>query len=103
MCTLGSIDNAMKITKRLEWDEEKNQQLQQERDLSFEAIQLAIENGKLLDILPHPKEKYAHQKMLIVELNHYIVVVPCVEEEEKIFLKTAFCNRELQKVYLGDK
>ena len=33
----------MKITKRLEWNEEKNQQLQQDRDLSFEAIQLAIE------------------------------------------------------------
>ena len=93
----------MKLSKRLEWNEAKNQQLQGERNLSFEAIQLAIENGHLLDIVPHPQEKYGHQKMLIVELNEYIVVAPCVEDEEKIFLKTAFHSRKLKKDYLGGK
>jgi uncharacterized DUF497 family protein len=93
----------MKITKRLEWNEEKNQQLQEERELSFEGIQLAIENGQLIDIVPHPQEKYRHQKMLVVEMNEYVVVAPCVEDEEKIFLKTAFHSRKLKKDYLGGK
>ena len=83
--------------KRIEWDENKNKQLQEERCLSFEAIVIAIEQGKLIDILPNPSSRYVHQNILVVEINDYLVLVPFVEDEEKIFLKTAFKSRKVTK------
>ena len=83
--------------KRIEWDEEKNRQLQVERNLSFEAIVVAIELGKLFGIVPNPSNQHAHQNVLIVEIDDYLVLVPFVEDEEKIFLKTAFRSRKLTK------
>ena len=85
--------------KRIEWDEEKNKQLQTERELSFEAIVIAIEQEKLVDIVPHPNRHYSHQNVLIVEIDNYLVFVPFVEDEEKIFLKTAFRSRKIMKDY----
>lgn len=49
--------------KRIEWDEDKNKQLQIERGLSFEAIIVAIELGKLVDIIPNPSSNHAHQNV----------------------------------------
>lgn len=86
--------------KRIEWDENKNKLLQEERGLSFEAILIAIEQGKLVDILPNPSSRYAHQELLVVEIDGYLVLVPCVEDEEKIFLKTAFKSRKITKNHM---
>lgn len=83
--------------KHIEWDEEKNKQLQIERGISFEAIIIAIEQGKLIDIVPNPSAQYAHQNVLIVEIDNYLILVPFVEDEEKIFLKTAFKSRKATK------
>ncbi len=83
--------------KRIEWDNDKNLQLQMERDLSFEAIVVAIEQGKLVDIIPNPSSQYAHQTVLVVEIDEYLVLVPFVEDEEKIFLKTAFRSRKAMR------
>lgn len=90
----------MKITKRFEWKEDKNQQLQYERGLSFEQIQTAIEQGKFIDIIPHPKVEYTHQQLLVIDIEGYVVLVPYVEDEKKIFLKTAFKSRKATKEYL---
>lgn len=100
MCTLG-VSAKRKKMKRIEWDEDKNKYLQRERDISFEAIIVAIEQGKLIDIIPNPSSHYAHQNVLVVEINHYLVLVPFVEDEEKIFLKTAFRSRKVTKNHLG--
>jgi uncharacterized DUF497 family protein len=83
--------------KRIEWNEDKNKQLQAERNLSFEAIVVAIEQGKLIDIVPNPNSQRAHQNVLIVEIDDYLVLVPFVEDEEKIFLKTAFRSRKIMR------
>lgn len=83
--------------KRIEWDEDKNMQLKIERGLSFEAIVIAIEQGKLVDIVSHPSSQYKHQNILIVEIDNYLVLVPFVEDEEKVFLKTAFRSRKVTK------
>jgi uncharacterized DUF497 family protein len=91
------------IYKRLEWDESKNQQLQNERDLSFEQLQVAIEQNKLIDIIPHPKKEHAHQQILLIDIDEYIVLVPFVEDEERIFLKTAFKSRKATREYLRGK
>lgn len=85
------------IEKRIEWSEEKNKQLQIERNLSFEAIIVALEQGKLIDIVPNPSGHYPHQNILVVEIDDYLVLVPFVEDEEKIFFKTAFRSRKVTK------
>lgn len=87
----------MEFDKPFNWSMEKNQKLIEERELSFEAIVLAIEAGKVLDIVPHPK--LSHQKILVVEIGDDIVLVPFVEDDDKYFLKTAYHSRKASKVY----
>ena len=86
-----------KLVKRIEWNEDKNKQIQAERNLSFEAIVIAIEQGKLIDIVPNLSSHHAHQNVLVVEIDNYLVLVPFVEDEEKIFLKIAFRSRKIMK------
>ncbi len=85
------------IEKRIEWSDEKNKQLQAERDLSFEAVIVALEQGKLIDIVPNPSSHHSHQNVLVVEIDNYLVLVPFVEDESRIFLKTAFRSRKVTK------
>lgn len=89
------------IVKYIEWDVEKNEYLKRERGVSFENAIEAIVGVGLIIILDHPnRQKYAHQKMYIVELNDYAYMVPCVEDEEKIFLKTIIPSRKYTKRYI---
>ena len=84
------------------WNNEKNLLLKQERGYSFEQIVSHIESGDLLDIVEHPnKEKYAHQKILIVKIEEYVIAVPFVENGNERFLKTIIPSRKLTKQYLG--
>ena len=87
----------MDFDKPFDWSAEKNQKLIEERGLSFEDIVLAIKAGKVLDIKPHPK--LLHQKILVLDLEDYIVLVPYVEDDKKYFLKTAYHSRKASKAY----
>ena len=87
--------------KYFDWDEEKNQNLKEERSISFADIQIAFEEDRVLDVIDHPnKTKYANQQMLIVEIEDYVYLVPFVEDEDKYFLKTIFPSRKMTKKYL---
>ena len=87
------------------WNQEKNELLQTERDISFEDIVFYIEKGFLLDVLEHPKpEKYPGQKIFVVQVEEYVYLVPFVEDEKEIFLKTIIPSRKATKRYLrGDE
>jgi len=86
------------------WNKEKNILLKKTRGISFEQIVMHIENGDLVDIIKHPNnQKYANQKILILNINDYIYIVPFVENNNERFLKTIIPNREFTKKYLGDK
>lgn len=91
--------------KRFNWNSEKNEILKQERGVSFDQIQFAIETGYLLDVKEHPnKKKYSNQFLFYVQIEDYVCVVPFVETEEEIFLKTIFPSRKATRQYLrGDK
>lgn len=91
------------LEKRIDWDPEKNLKLQEERGLSFERIHAAIEAGHLLEIIPHSNQKYAHQNVMVIDIDAYIVLVPFVEAEDHIFLKTAFPSRKATKTYLSKR
>ena len=85
--------------KYFDWDQEKNEWLFDEtRGVSFEMVVTAIEEGCLMDILQHAKPR-EHQKLYIVLIEEYVYVVPYVEDDEKIFLKTIFPSRKMHKKY----
>jgi len=87
--------------KYFSWNEEKNELLKEERQISFEDIVFYIAQGFLLDILEHPnQEKYLGQKIFVVEIDEYAYLVPFVEDEHEIFLKTIIPSRKATKKYL---
>jgi uncharacterized DUF497 family protein len=98
----NSIVTATIFVKTFAWNQEKNQQLKAERNVSFEQIIVHIAAGDLLDIIEHPNpEKYQKQRMLIVKMNDYAWLVPFVESKDEIFLKTIIPSRKATKKYLG--
>lgn len=90
--------------KPITWNPDINRKLIEERDLSFEDIVFFLQSGGLLDDISHPnKEKYPHQRVFVVAIDEYAYLVPYVENEEEIFLKTIVPSRKATKQYLGDK
>ena len=91
--------------KYFSWNEDKNRRLNVERNISFEEVVFYIEQGQLLDIveLSNP-ERYGGQRIFVVEVNDYAYLVPFVESEREIFLKTVIPSRKATKKYLrGEK
>ena len=87
--------------KYFSWDEEKNEILKVERQISFEDVVFHISQGSLLDVLEHPnQEKYQGQKIFVVEIDEYAYLVPFVEDEREIFVKTIIPSRKATKKYL---
>ena len=75
--------------------------MKEERDISFEEVSEAIIDQKILDAFEHPnQDKYPNQKVVVVEIRDYAYFVAYVEDEEKIFLKTVYPDRDLTKKYL---
>ena len=88
--------------KTIRYSLEKNEILKSQRDISFEDIILALENGYLLDDMEHPnKGKYPNQNIFIilVEIKNYVYLVPYVEDNKTIFLKTIIPSRKMNKKY----
>jgi hypothetical protein len=77
---------------------------QAERGISFEEITVAVEAGALLDVVPHPKPKqYPRQKIMVVEVFGYAYLVPFVEEEDHIFLKTIIPSRKATRDFIAQE
>ncbi len=92
------------VAKHYEWDEEKNQWLKRVRNISFQEVITAINEGGILGIEKHrDQDKYPGQKMYIIKINDYVYMVPFVEDEEKYFLKTIYPSRKMTSRYLINK
>jgi len=90
--------------KTINWNVDKNTRLMNERNVSFEDVLFCLLSGDVLDDLSHPnKEKYEHQRLFVVDIDGYAYLVPYVENEEEIFLKTIIPSRKATKRYLGDE
>jgi uncharacterized DUF497 family protein len=76
------------------WSEEKNLLLKKTRNLSFEDVVVAIEGGDLIDIVSSCSKNHQEQSCFIVKINNYAHIVPYVENEEGIFLKTIYPSRK---------
>ena len=90
--------------KPINWNPNKNRKLIEERDISFEDVIFSLQSGGLLDDMSHPnKEKYPQQRVFVIAIDDYAYLVPYVESEVDIFLKTIVPSRKATKQYLGDK
>jgi hypothetical protein len=88
--------------KSIRYSLEKNELLKEQRNISFEDVILALESGNLLDDIEHPnKEKFPNQNIFIIliEIKDYVYLVPYVEDDTSIFLKTIIPSRQMNKKY----
>ena len=83
------------------WNSEKNAQLVRERGISFERVIHHIERNEILDVVNHSNSsKYPNQRIFILGIGNYAYLVPFVETESEIFLKTIIPSRKATKKYL---
>ena len=88
--------------KQFNWNSEKNTLLMKERNLCFEDVVFAVQQGLLLDDMVHPNtHQYPNQRIMVIELDGYVYLVPYVENEAEFFLKTIIPSRKARKQYLG--
>lgn len=88
--------------KPITWNPEKNTLLQKERNISFEDVVLHISIGDILDTFMHPNQaRYPGQQIHVIEIEGYAYLVPFVESEDEVFLKTIIPSRKATNTYLG--
>lgn len=91
----------MRLDQEIGWNEDKNRQLRNTRGVGFEDVIAAIEAGRVLDDIEHPhEERKSHQRLLIVDISGYACVVPYVQQRGRVFLKTIYHSRAMQKRYM---
>ncbi len=87
--------------KSIDWDPAKNRLLKRERGVAFEDVVIRLVNGNVLDTLDHPNQvKYPNQKIHVLDIDGYVYLVPFIENEAGIFLKTIIPSRKATKNYL---
>ncbi|NGX17005.1 BrnT family toxin [Wenzhouxiangella sp. XN24] len=88
--------------KLVAWDPDKNLRLKLERGVSFEEVLFHLEAGDVLDVVDHPNpERYPGQKIYVVLVDGYVYLVPFVESEGEIFLKTIIPSRKATRLFRG--
>ena len=88
--------------KTYAWNSEKNELLKAERGISFEDVVLNIHLGNEVDVFDHPnQERYPSQQISVVLIENYAYLVPFVENETELFLKTIIPSRKATKQYVG--
>lgn len=88
------------MAMKYEWDPHKNEQLKNERDISFEQIIFHLSQGDVWKVADHPNQKkYPEQKLYFVVVDDYVYIVPHKKEKEYIFLKTIIPSRKATRDY----
>ena len=104
VCLSSTRCDPLISVKYFAWDDAKNAKLKADRGIGFEDIVFHIERGDLLDILEHPNpDRYAGQRIFVVQREDYVYLVPFVEDEHSVFLKTIIPSRKATKQYLGEE
>jgi uncharacterized DUF497 family protein len=90
--------------KYFSWSAEKNERLKADRGISFEEIVFHIERGDVLDVLEHPnRDRYGGQRIFVVGVEDYAYLIPFVETEYEMILKTIIPSRRATRKYLRRK
>ena len=86
----------------IEWNEDKNQWLIENRGVSFEEVEEIYSAGQHLQVINHPNsKKYPNQKIILFIKDDYVFCAPFIETEKGIFLKTIFPDQKRTKQYSG--
>ncbi|MEI7525756.1 MAG: hypothetical protein WCJ95_15550 [Mariniphaga sp.] len=84
--------------KTFNWNIQKNIWLKENRRISFEEIVLAIVQHRIKEVYDHPNQtKYPGQKIYEVEIDDYVFLIPFIESEYELFLKTIIPSRKATK------
>ena len=79
--------------KEIRWNASKSERLKQTRGASFEEIL----SSTFIGMKDH--HAHVHQKIMLFEHKGYVWLVPFVETEEVIFLKTLYPSRKYTKLH----
>ncbi len=94
------------MRKIIRWNAEKSLQLRRlsERgNIGFETCAALIEAGEILDVIANPSRYHSEQKAFVLEIDNYAYLVPYVENDEEIFLKTLYPCRKNTAIYLTER
>ena len=81
--------------KNYAWSPEKNALLKETRGVGFEDIVFHIEADDEISVVDHPnQERYPGQHISIVKIDGYAYLVPFVESDTEVFLKTIIPSRK---------
>jgi uncharacterized DUF497 family protein len=90
--------------KCINWNTEKSNHLKTERGICFEDIVFYIEKGEILDEYTHPnQQEYPGQRSMVIGISNYAFLVPYIENDEELFLKTIIPSRRATQRYFGEK
>jgi uncharacterized DUF497 family protein len=90
----------MSVPKIYNWSAAKNEMLVRERGISFERIVFEISMGNEVAMVMHPnQDRYPGQMISVVEVDDYVYLVPFVETESEIFLKTIIPSRKATRQF----
>ena len=88
--------------KKIKFSEEKDELLRKTRQIGFKEVIKGLKNNKALKVINNPnKKKFPNQKLLLININNYVFVVPYVEKSKEIFFKTIYPSRKYTKKYLN--
>jgi hypothetical protein len=96
----SGIQNINWDNMAFDWNEEKNDWLQEKRMISFQEIVIRVKEGYVIQVGIHPNpERYPNQHVIYVWIRDYVWVVPVVfsKDGEEVFLKTAYPSRRYTK------
>ena len=90
--------------KVFRWDNAKNELLKNSRGVCFEQVIILMEREDILETIEHPNQnKYPGQKIATVMIADYAYLVPYMEENDEIFLKTIIPSRKATNKYMRSK
>ena len=90
--------------KSIDWNTEKSVALKASRGICFEDVVFYIERGDILNDYLHPNQQaYPGQRIMVIGVTNYAYLVPYIENEEELFLKTIIPSRKATQRYFGEK
>ncbi len=90
--------------KVVRWNAEKNELLRRERGVTFEEVSVVLATGAAANIYHHPnQERYPGQRIAEVFIDDYVYLVPFIETETEIFLKTIIPSRKATKKFRSEQ
>ena len=86
---------------KFDWNDEKNELLEETRGICFEDILIHVQNGDVIDVIKHPqKERYPNQNIMVINIEGYVYLVPYVKSKGVRFMKTIIPSRKATREYL---